>query len=122
MLNKSVNFESMILPRLKVLYKLEDLLDKNFSFYKYNPRYYSFYSDINASFIITNAVCKQKKFFFIIKAEDNQYKGCSIFEETTKDFLESQKRINILRIEKCNTITNKSTVLYENSNYKNNSK
>lgn len=115
-ISKSDNYERLILPRIKILYKLEKLLDGHFSFYKYNPKFYPFYTDINASFVISEIDSELKKFFFIIKTEQNKYHGCSIFEEGDKDFTVSQKRINFLKLEKINTLTKEKVILYENTN------
>ena len=55
MIEKGGQYEESVKPRLLALVSLEAMLDNNFTFYSFMPRFYSFFTSIKADYLIARA-------------------------------------------------------------------
>ena len=55
MIEKGGQYEESVKPRLLALVSLEAVLDNNFTFYSFMPRFYSFFTSIKADYLIARA-------------------------------------------------------------------
>ena len=55
MIEKGGQYEESVKPRLLALVSLEAMLDNNFTFYSFMPRFYSFFTSIKADYLIAMA-------------------------------------------------------------------
>ena len=87
--------------RLEAIVRLEGILDSDFEFYQFNPRYLPFYSNLSAKYMIRDTQTRDVVFLFVDGEEDNSY--CkSIFTMTDRDYSAGQRKVRLLQ--KCKSI------------------
>lgn len=112
-IRKSRNYESKILPRLKALVKLQEVLENDFLLYAYYSDVYPFFTMIKADYLISSRIAPQK-FIFIIKINqgDSDYHCCSSFLKEKRDYEINQRQHTILKKERININTLERVILF----------
>ena len=91
---KSCNYEEMVLPMLLALSSLKESLSNDFTLYTYNARQYPFYTRIIADYLIQSSN-ETSSFVFLVQnggeESPDSYHCCSIFEKGINDFSMNQK-------------------------------
>lgn len=113
---KALQYESMVRPRLTALTHLKASLDDEFSLYSYMPHRYPFYTSIKADYLIADH-SSADHYVFIIHANseshsDELFSCCSIFQRDSRDYTCNQRSLAILRKERLHVPSATNAVLY----------
>ena len=88
--------------RMKALVRLEDILDSDFSLFRFNPKVLRFHSDIPANFLIKNDATGDVVFLFVDGPLHESF--CrSIFTQSNCNYAENQSRLSLLKKVKVNS-------------------
>lgn len=99
---KAENFEKMILPRLKGIVNLNELLHSKFKTYIFNKRVLNFNTDLKAKLLITNKELSTVVFLFLDKDSEADEDPIPVFcrsvfiEDANRDYTTNQKAIRIM--------------------------
>lgn len=122
MLEKSKNYESMIIPRLQALINMENALDNDFFLYSYRPDLYPFYTSISADYLLAYH-SDSVYFMFIVRngtLQDFDFTFVSAFSADSRDYEANQRQRAILKKTKTNLETGDSTDLFISDHLKTN--
>lgn len=116
-IQKGVQYEKMIVPRLETLIQMKNTLDNDFKLFSYMPRMYPFYTHIKADYLISHhsdTTC----FVFIIHANTDSsakcnYLCCSAFKQQKRNYETNQRSRTVLKKERLHIRTNTSTILLD---------
>ena len=109
----SSNYERLVKPRLEAIIDLKTSLDTKFTFYKFIPHVYPFYTSIKADFLIAGNE-ENEDFIFIIKsAQGNNYLCCSIFKQDIRDYKINQSPRTLLKKTQIHIPTNTEIILFD---------
>jgi len=116
-IQKSVQYEDMVLPRLEALVQMKDTLDNDFKLFSYMPRLYPFYTQIKADYLISRH-SDITSFVFIIQSESAgtakcDYLCCSAFKQEGRDYEFNQRPRALLKKERIHIYSNNSTILLD---------
>lgn len=109
-------YPQIVESRLDALCSIKSVFEGKFKLYRYNKNLYSFYSKIEADYIIFDEITKTPYFLFLREGEEC-FKTISTFSKGSRNYTENQKVLNILLIESKNINLNTSSVIYKNPNY-----
>lgn len=114
---KSMQYDTMVKPRLEALIHLKNSLDNNFILYSFMPKMYPFVTTIKADYLITSHT-PINSFIFIINASTNElskceFLCCSVFAQGTRNYETNQRSYCILKKERIHIPTNTSTILFD---------
>ncbi len=113
---RATKFDGYVAPRLRAIMRLKESLDTEFSLYKYMPRFYSFYTNIKADYLISSHI-DNTDFIFIINSNNGfssvEYTCCSIFEQNERNYVEGQRERILLKKERIFFPLNKTDILYD---------
>lgn len=115
-IQNSINYSEKVEPRLDALCSINSIFEGKFKLYRYNKSLYSFYSKIEADYIIFDEIT-QIPYFLFLKNGEEQFEAISTFSKGSRNYTENQKVLNILFIETINTKLNMTSVIYKNQNY-----
>lgn len=115
-ISKASQYEGMILPRLKALVHLKNAFDNDFTLYSYMPRFYPFYTDIKADYLISSHY-ELDSFVFIIQTSPSgetklDYVCCSAFTKGERDYEANQSSRILLKKERIYLPDNSSYVFF----------
>ena len=122
MIEQGVDYEKLVKPRLLALTALEETLDNEFRLYTFVPRFYSFYTNIRADYLVTS---NQSPISFVFLVQDRDVEKsapqeikhhclcCSAFYEGERDYTQNQRTCYLLRKEKINIQSGETNTLYE---------
>ena len=100
--------------RLCAIMKIDEILDSNFSIYRFSPKKLSFHSTIAASYLIYSETYQEGIFLFLDKDQNICY--CkSVFSANTHDYRQNQTRWTVLEKIKVNGTS--ETILYTHPSY-----
>ena len=116
-IQKAVQYEKMIVPRLEALVRIKDTLDNDFELFSYMPRMYPFYTQIKADYLISRH-SNITSFVFIIQANTDStakcdYLCCSAFKQENRNYEANQRSLALLKKERIHISTNASTILLD---------
>jgi len=112
-IQKAEKYETMVETRLVALINLEEALDNDIKLFRYNSKNYSFYTAIEAQYLIEGQAQNNNMFLFV-KKNDNYFTCLSIFiKDQSRDYSQNQQKLSILHIEKINLVTNEKTILFD---------
>ena len=120
-IEKGVQYEKAVKPRLEALIRLKKTLEQDFLLHSYMPQFYSFTTQIEADYLISSAMAPVD-FIFIIKSSSSgeisicDFVCCSAFTQTKRDYRENQRPRRILKKERIHIATNTTTVLFDRLN------
>lgn len=100
-IQKAVQYEEMIVPRLEALVRSKDALDNDFNLFSYMPCKYPFYTQIKADYLIS---CHSDitSYIFIIQTNTDgtakfDYLCCSAFKQGDRDYETNQRSCALLK-------------------------
>lgn len=115
MIEKGGQYEESVKPRLLALVSLEAMLDNNFTFYSFMPRFYSFFTSIKADYLIASHL-ENINYVFIIREGERSVVAdctcCSTFIKGYRDYEENQRPYTLLKKCKTHIATDNTEVLY----------
>ena len=117
-IEKGIQYEAIVKPRLETLIRLKQTLEQDFSLHSYMPQYYSFHTQIKADYLISSTI-PPLDFIFIIKSSspDNvaidDFVCCSAFTQTNRDYRQNQRPRTILKKERIHIQTNTSWIIFD---------
>ena len=100
---------------------MKQTLAQDFTLYSYLSRYYSFHTQIQADYLISNAA-SPVNFVFIIKSNQSDdlsfcdFVCCSAFTQKTRDYRENQRARTLLKKERIHIFTKESVALFDRLN------
>lgn len=115
-IQKGIQYETMVKPRLEALINLKDILETDFHLFSYMPRMYPFTTTIRADYLISHhSDCVS--FVFIIQSTQNnkqndEYLCCSAFVRGERNYEANQRIRTILRKECIHRSSGESRVFY----------
>ncbi len=115
-IQNSINYSEKVEPRLDAVCSVKSIFKGQFKLYRYNKELYSFYSKIEADYIIFDEITNTPYFLFL-REDEECFKTISAFSKGSRNYIENQKVLNILLIESKNIKSNISSVVYKNPNY-----
>lgn len=115
-IQKAVQYEEMVLPRLEALVRMKDTLDNDFKFFSYMPRMYSFYTQIKADYLISYH-SDITSFVFVIQSNANKtlkcdYLCCSAFKQGERDYENNQRLLSLLKKERIHIPSKTNTIFF----------
>lgn len=114
-IEKGLQYEEMVKPRLLALSALERMLDNEFSLYSFMPRFYSFVTSIRADYLIASHVDDASFVFLIREGERSTVSDCiccSTFRKDSRDYEQNQRPFTLMKKAKTNLLTSQTQVLY----------
>jgi hypothetical protein len=110
---KSRYYQESMEPRLRALCQLEDILDHDFKYYAFMPKFYNFHTTIRADYLIFSQVYDQSFVFMIHNGmgAEISYTCCSAFIKDLRDYTQNQRPLAMLKKEKISLETGETTVL-----------
>ena len=93
-IEKGLQYEEMVKPRLMALVSLEEMLDKEFTLYSYMPRFYPFITSIRADYLIASHIGSISFIFLIREGERSIVSDCiccSTFIKEERDYEQNQR-------------------------------
>lgn len=112
---KGLQYEKMVKPRLLAIVALKDILDNEFSLYSFMPRFYSFVTSIKANYLIVSQLADTSFVFLIMDSEQSNVANCiccSIFLKGDRNYEQNQRPYTLLKKIKTNLLNHSSQVLY----------
>lgn len=104
--------------RLRILLKIETILDQENSNWKYCQEKNPFHSKIKADYLIEHQNDESTSYIFITKNNSNPHHSCnSCFEFKSKDYTKNQTRLTLLEKKKLNLIDSSCEILYQREGY-----
>lgn len=119
-IQKAVQYEEMVKPRLEALIHLKDSLDNDFKFYSFLPRMYPFITNIKADYLIVSHVVLDSYVFIIHTSPKGAAKCdflcCSAFSKGERDYEMNQRKRVLLKKERIHIPSNTTTILLDKLN------
>ena len=119
-IEKGLQYEELVKPRLLALCSLEEMLDREFSLYSFMPRFYSFVTSIKADYLIASHL-DNVSFVFLIREGDRSVVSdcvcCSAFVKDERDYEQNQRPYTLLKKTKTNLATKDTRVLFIKDNF-----
>ena len=115
MIQRAVDYEELVKPRLMALVALENMLDNDFTLYSFMPRFYPFVTSINADYLIASHVDGTSYVFMIREGERSIVSDCiccSTFVKDIRDYEQNQRPFTLLKKTKTSLADNSSLILY----------
>lgn len=115
-IQKALQYEKMVKPRLEALIHLKKSLDNDFYLYSFIPQKYSFVTYIKADYLISSHT-KFDSYIFIIHTAPNgntkcDFLCCSTFTKGERDYESNQKKLSLLKKDRIHIPTNITTTLF----------
>ena len=120
-IEKGIQYEEMVKPRLLALAALEEMLDNEFSLYSFMPCFYSFVTSIRADYLIASHMGDVSFVFLIREGERSLVSDCiccSTFRKDERDYEQNQRSFTLLKKVKTKLLTNEAQVLFLKENFK----
>lgn len=119
-IQKAVQYEEMVKPRLEALFHLKNSLDNEFDLYSFMPRMYPFVTNIKADYLIASHIVIDS-YVFIIHTTPNgdskcDFLCCSAFAKGERDYEANQRKRALLKKERIHIISNTTTILFDRLN------
>lgn len=118
---KGLQYEEMVKPRLFALASLEEMLDNDFSLYSFMPRFYSFVTSIRADYLIASHMGDVSFVFLIREGERSLVSDCiccSAFQKDGRDYEQNQRPFTLMKKVKTKLLTNETRVLFLKDGFK----
>ena len=120
LIQKAVQYEEMVKPRLEALFHLKNSLDNEFDLYSFMPRMYPFVTNIKADYLIASHIVIDS-YVFIIHTTPNgdskcDFLCCSAFAKGERDYEANQRKRALLKKERIHIISNTTTILFDRLN------
>ena len=119
-IQKAVQFDEIIKPRLEALIHLKNSLDNDFNLYSFMPRMYPFTTNIKADYLISSHVMIDSYVFIIHTTPKGDTKCdflcCSAFTKGGRNYEANQRKRALLKKERIHIATNTTTVLLDKLN------
>ena len=114
-IEKGLQYEEMVRPRLLALVSLEEMLDKEFTLYSYMPRFYPFVTSIRADYLIASHIGDISFIFLIREGERSLVSDCiccSTFVKDERDYEQNQRPYTLLKKAKTKLSDGKTDLLF----------
>lgn len=116
-IQKAVQYNKNIEPRLKALVHLKESLDSEFNLYSYMPQMYPFSTGIKADYLISSHL-NIDNFIFIIKSNFQgelkcDFLCCSIFERGDRNYEINQRSKVLMKKERIHIPSNTTDILLD---------
>jgi hypothetical protein len=116
-IQKSINYEGMIKPRLEALINLKNSIDNEFTLYSYMPCMYPFITGIKADYLIASHI-ELDSFIFIIQNTPHgkskcDFLCCSAFAKGERDYETNQRSRALLKKIRIHIPDNTETILLD---------
>ena len=108
-IQKAVQYEEMVKPRLEALFHLKNSLDNEFDLYSFMPRMYPFVTNIKADYLIASHIVIDS-YVFIIHTTPNgdskcDFLCCSAFAKGERDYEANQRKRALLKKERIHILS-----------------
>ncbi len=114
LIEKSANWDK-ISERLSAIIRINEILESDFSIYRFHPRRLPFHSTIKAAYFLYREQNQDGIFLFVDQEEDCYY--CkSIFQKNANDYRSNQTRWTVLK--KTKRVAGTETPLFTHPSYK----
>ena len=114
-IEKGMQYESLVRPRLSALLSIKDILDNSFTLFSFKPRMYPFVTNIKADYLISSTYKGQAFVFLFGGSPKSVTRDCicrSIFIMDGRDYEENQRPYAILKKTRTDLSTNEESVLF----------
>lgn len=115
LIEKGIQYEEMVKPRLLALVSLEEMLDKEFTLYSFMPRFYPFVTSIRADYLIASHIGSVSFIFLIREGERSIVSDCiccSTFIKEERDYEQNQRPYTLMKKAKIRLTDGKTDVLF----------
>lgn len=99
-IEKGLQYEEMVKPRLLALVSLEEMLDREFTLYSYMPRFYTFVTSIKADYLIASHTGNISFIFLIREGKRSIVSNCiccSTFIKDKRNYEQNQRPYTLLK-------------------------
>lgn len=120
MIEKGIQYETMVKPRLMALAALDSILDQPFILYSYMPQMYPFYAAIKADYLIASHINNISYVFLIKNGTVDvacEYICCSTFVKDYRNYETNQRSYTLLQKTKVNIETSEETILFQRDGF-----
>jgi hypothetical protein len=117
MLRKSSHYPTIIRPKLLAILALEALLNRCSGAYLFSPRRLPFYTDIRASYLLTDDNSRAAFLFTDTTDSGRSHFARSAFIMDNRDYRLNQTRLTVLQIERTDLRTDETQLLYRRDGF-----
>ena len=115
-IEKGINYEAFVKPRLQALLTLQSILDSDFTLFSFRPDMYSsFRTNISADYLISSMINGVSYVFLFGGSPRAIIRECicrSIFTKGERDYEENQRPYTVLKKTKTDLTSNQETILF----------
>ena len=117
MVSKSRHYPTIIRPKLLAIVGLEALLNQCSGAYLFSPRRLPFYTDIRATYLLTDAGTRTAFLFTDTADSGLSHFARSAFIMDDRDYRINQTRLTVLQIERTDMKTGETKLLYRKDGF-----